>query len=84
MENNTDHKRQAAIPEPMPTPSKDDVLPEVIKDLEARSIVGQKKYGTVLQANNNRYALMDLYQELLDGIMYLKQHMMENNGKNRK
>ena len=68
----------ANTPEPMPTKGKQAVLPELIQDLQARVEVGIKQYGMPLETNNGRCALMDLYQELLDGAMYLKQHMMES------
>jgi len=67
----------AATREPMPTPGKIDVLPEIIKDLENRSAVGTKKYGTILQTHNGRNSLMDAYQEALDLCMYLKQALLE-------
>lgn len=69
--------RPAATPEPMSKPGRDYVLAEVIKDLEARDRIGQKKYGTSLQTFNGRDALNDFLQEQYDGIMYLKQAIME-------
>lgn len=38
----------------------------VIDDMRERDRVGWQRYGTPLQANNGRDALVDLYQELLD------------------
>ena len=67
----------AAKPEPRPTPGRVDVLPEVIKDLQARDKVGTVKYGTTLQSHNGRNCLMDAYQEALDLAMYLKQKLIE-------
>jgi len=63
--------------EPMPTKGKINVLPEVIKDLQDREVVGIKRYGTPLQTENGRDALMDAYQEALDLVMYLKQVLLE-------
>lgn len=63
--------------EPMPTKGKADILPLVIADLLSRDAVGRKKYGTTLQSHNGRDALMDAYQELLDGAMYLRQVIEE-------
>lgn len=71
----------AATPEPLSTPGKSNVLPEIIKDLEARTAVGVKKYGTQLQTHNGRDALMDAYQEALDLVQYLKQEIMQREGK---
>lgn len=62
----------AAKREPMPTPGTVDVLPLVIEDLRARDRIGTKKYGTTLQANNGRDAMVDAYQEALDLCMYLR------------
>jgi hypothetical protein len=67
------------------------VLPEVMKtlerapyksqrllnDLNDRSRMGKEKYGTELRAFNGRSALLDLYQEILDAIMYAQQSRME-------
>lgn len=69
--------RPATTPEPMPIDGQQEVLPEVIKDLQARSIIGVKKYGTVLKTHNGRNCLMDAYQESLDLAAYLKQRLME-------
>lgn len=70
-------KRPAATPEPMSKPGIDDVLPELIKDLEARTAVGVKSYGKPLQSHIGRDPLMDAYQESLDQCQYLKQAIME-------
>jgi hypothetical protein len=46
-------------------------------DLVARAEFGLKKYGTRLRTNNGRNAITDLYQEVLDAIMYSMQARME-------
>ena len=69
----------AAKPEPMPIKGKTNILNAVIKDLIDRSEIGKKKYGTVLESNNGRDALMDAYQEALDLCMYLRQVIEERN-----
>lgn len=63
-------------PSPTPTdgPSMHDL---VIADMEARKAFGLRKYGTLLQAHNGRDALRDLYDELLDAIVYVRQLMEE-------
>ena len=68
---------RAATPEPRPHKGQQDILPKVIEDLRARGIVGRNKYGTTLQTNNGRDALIDAYQEALDLAMYLKQAIIE-------
>lgn len=50
----------------------------VIQDMEARKEFGLKKYGTLLQAKNGRDALKDLYEELLDAIVYVRQVIEED------
>ena len=47
-------------------------------DMKARDAEGRKKYKTPLQAFNGRDALVDAYQEVLDGIVYTKQGMVED------
>ena len=63
--------------EPMPVKGKTNILNAVMKDLIDRSEVGKKKYGTALESNNGRDALMDAYQEALDLCMYLRQVIEE-------
>lgn len=67
----------AVSPQPPPTPAKVDIVPLVIADLEKKAILGLEKYGTPLQANNGRNALIDLYQELLDACCYIRQYLKE-------
>jgi hypothetical protein len=63
--------------QPMPTPGEQVVLHHVINDLNARAEMGLHKYNTLLMTNNGRDALQDLFEELLDAVMYLKQFMLE-------
>jgi hypothetical protein len=49
----------------------------VREDLVARAEFGLKKYGTQLRTNNGRDTVNDLYQEVLDAIMYAMQARME-------
>ena len=46
-------------------------------DLLARAEMGLKKYGTKLRAQNGRSAMLDLYQEILDAVMYAQQGRVE-------
>lgn len=48
------------------------------EDLKARAEMGRKKYGTMLRVNNGRKALVDLYQEVLDALMYAMQGSLES------
>ena len=79
----------AAAPQPIPVGDGIDVavvaaerlkalgLDEIAEDIEARIRLGERKYGTRLKAFNGRDALMDLYQEVLDGINYAQQCVIE-------
>jgi hypothetical protein len=49
----------------------------VTADIEERKRVGVERYGTPLQANNGRDTLRDLYEELLDATMYIRQLIEE-------
>ncbi len=62
------------VPEPLLKPNNIVALRE---DLFERAEMGQEKYGTYLRVNNGRVALVDLYQELLDAVMYSGQVRME-------
>lgn len=53
----------------------------VVDDLEARADVGLNRYGTHLQPHNGRDPILDLYQELQDGLLYLRQFIYERDGK---
>lgn len=49
----------------------------LVDDIEARIASGEKKYGTRLKTDNGRNATLDLYQEVLDGINYSMQNILE-------
>ena len=49
----------------------------VMKDIEERMKVGEKTYGEKLRAHNGRDPLVDLYQELLDAAVYIRQELYE-------
>lgn len=49
----------------------------VIADIENRKALGIERYGTVLQPNNGRDTLQDIYDELLDAACYIRQLMEE-------
>ena len=56
---------------------RDQGLDHIAEDVEARIRLGERKYGTRLKANNGRDAMLDLYQEVLDGVNYSKQLVIE-------
>jgi hypothetical protein len=49
----------------------------VIEDIEARKAVGISRYGTPLQPFNGRNVDQDLYEELIDATVYLRQRLVE-------
>jgi hypothetical protein len=53
----------------------------VMRDMESRDQVGRKRYGVQLQPHNGRDALRDLYEELLDAVVYARQAIYERDGK---
>lgn len=57
-----------------------DIQSMVIDDIRARREVGISRYGTALQPHNGRDAFRDLYEELLDAVMYVRQVMAEREG----
>lgn len=63
-------------PDPIPN-EKTPIVDLVLADLTVRSLLGKKKYGTLLQAHNGRDALVDAYQEAMDLCMYLRQALAE-------
>jgi len=73
----------AATPQPVPqqTDRSVPVFDLVMADMQARKDMGLAKYGTLLTTHNGRDALLDLEQELLDAVMYLRQARYERDGK---
>lgn len=67
----------ATIRQPRPKKGDQTVWTEVMSDLAERVRLGKTKYGTELESNNGRDALVDLYQELLDAAQYCKQRILE-------
>lgn len=64
--------------EPTPQPNTSTPIWDlVIADMRERDNVGRQRYGTPLQANNGRDALIDAYQEALDLVVYLRQAIEE-------
>lgn len=63
--------------EPAPTGDGQDITRLVQQDLERRSQMGARKYGTRLKSHNGRDALVDAYQEALDLACYLRQEIAE-------
>lgn len=69
---------------PEPAPIKNELPPVwdlVVTDMLQRDQSGLRKYGTRLQPNNGRDALVDAYQEALDLAVYLRQAIYERDNK---
>ena len=49
-------------------------------DLIARGLQGEQRYGRPLETKNGRDALIDWYQEAIDGLMYAFQAEAEEKG----
>jgi len=64
-------------PEPAPKGTGREITPLVVTDLKLRSAMGKEKYGETLRAFNGRDPLIDLYQELLDAVQYIRQEIEE-------
>lgn len=64
-------------PSPVIRPGDEDVQSQVIADIEERRRLGIARYGTALQPFNGRDVLTDIYEELLDLLIYMRQHKIE-------
>jgi hypothetical protein len=65
--------------QPAPTDSDAPAVTDlIIADLLARDQVGVERYGKRLRGHNGRDALVDAYQEYLDGQKYLRQVLYES------
>lgn len=63
--------------QPLPTPGKVDIQLYLMKALVARREHGIRKYGRPLESHNGRMALLDLWEELFDALLYLTQQLTE-------
>ena len=70
-------KDAATAKQQVPKGSGNPILGMVLADLTNRAFEGKEKYGEPLLAHNGRNALWDLYQELLDAAMYIRQAIEE-------
>lgn len=65
-----------------PKKSTGDVWLLVLKDMEERRLHGIEKYGVPVQPHNGRDPLIDLYQELLDACVYIRQEIEQRRTSN--
>lgn len=80
-EEKTPYQTLVTLYQPNPTEGKTVVADQVITDIKERVEFGVRKYGGPLMTNNGRNALWDAYQEALDLVMYLRQRLLEDEGK---
>lgn len=73
-DDNTNPSLNTPQPEPLPTTGRL-VWEMVIWDMKERDSIGRERYGTPLQVDNGRDALIDAYQEQLDHVVYLRQEI---------
>lgn len=69
MSDTRDPERDQVAPIPNDGPSMHDL---VIADMAERKAHGLRKYNSLLQTGNGRSFKLDLYEELLDAIVYLR------------
>ncbi len=70
------------LEQPAPIPNgRPAVWDLVLADMAARDAEGRRKYGVPLQPHNGRDPLVDLYQELLDAVVYARQAIYERDGR---
>ena len=72
MSNNLIEEQSAPIPN-----ESEPIWQIVIREMQDRDNLGRKRYGTPLQAGNGRDMLVDLYQELLDAVVYVRGEIQE-------
>ncbi len=68
--------------EPPPQASPYPAVWDLVKaDMAERDAMGEKKYGVRLQPHNGRDGLVDLFQELLDALVYCRGLIYERDGR---
>ena len=72
---------EAVIDQTKPNGTGTPVVAMVMHDMIERMEKGIETYGQALRADNGRCPLIDAYQEALDLAIYLKQAIIEKNGK---
>lgn len=71
-------------PQPQPKENTNPHIADlVIEDMRVRKELGIKRYGIALQSFNDRDALQDLYEELLDACVYIRQVIEEREDKEK-
>jgi hypothetical protein len=79
-----EHEPTKTRPGDQPLPTVNDapyVQDQVMAFIERRKQVGIQRYGTALQPNNGRDAMLDAFEEAVDLAIYLGQVIIERDGK---
>lgn len=64
--------------QPMPISNENPSIHDLVAlDIGERKLLGLQRYNSLLQANNGRDVLKDLYDELLDACCYIRQCIEE-------
>lgn len=72
-----DDVRDPSTDQDLPKPGRVDIQLYLMKALAARRDHGIRKYGRPLESHNGRVALLDLWEELTDALLYLTQQLTE-------
>lgn len=85
MTGESERMSEATIEQPQPETRAESVsvAPHVVDDIVARARLGVERYGTPLRTHNGRDGLVDLYQELIDAVFYIKQVIMERDSNDK-
>lgn len=76
-----DFRSAAAVNAPQPMPAGGtgpDIFDLVIADFRERNELGLRTYGATLRAHDGRINDIDLYQELLDAVVYMRKRLEEH------
>lgn len=78
----TEPTKQREGDQPLPIKNEHPIIQDLVQaDIEARKQIGISRYGTALQPFNSRDVLRDIYEELLDAAVYMRQALYERDGK---
>lgn len=58
-----------------------EIAPLVVEDIATRINKGQQTYGRPLTTGDGRDTLWDLYEEMLDAVMYCRKLIAERDGR---
>lgn len=78
----TEPTKQRDGDQPLPIKNEHPIIQDLVQvDIEARKKLGISRYGTALQPFNGRDVEKDIYEELLDAAIYMRQRLYERDGR---